>query len=227
VVHLAPAVVGPPPAGLLLRRLRGDLRRASRRSAAAPATVPLRQDEDVLDTWFSSALWPFATLGWPEQTPELAAFYPTDVLVTARDIIFLWVARMIMMGLEFTGECRSPTSTSLGHPGARRPPHVEVARHGIDPLEEIDKHGADAVRFGLLAMSSSAGRPLQRREGRAGRANSRTSCSTRRASCSPCASGERRDGGRRRRRRRSRTAGSSRAWRAIEQRALARAPRAL
>ena len=73
----------------------------------------LRQDEDVLDTWFSSALWPFATLGWPEQTPQLRAFYPTDVLSTARDILFLWVARMIMMGLEFTGRGRrSPTSTS-------------------------------------------------------------------------------------------------------------------
>ena len=65
---------------------------------------PLRQDEDVLDTWFSSALWPFATLGWPDATAALRAFYPTDVLVTARDIIFLWVARMIMMGIEFTGE---------------------------------------------------------------------------------------------------------------------------
>ena len=73
----------------------------------------LRQDEDVLDTWFSSALWPFAVLGWPDETPELRAFYPTDVLVTARDIIFLWVARMVMMGLEFDGrESRSTTSTS-------------------------------------------------------------------------------------------------------------------
>ena len=70
--------------------------------SAAPAE--LRQDEDVLDTWFSSALWPFATLGWPEDTPELRAFYPTDVLVTARDIIYLWVARMIMTGLEFPGQ---------------------------------------------------------------------------------------------------------------------------
>src|SRR4029453_6482070 len=61
----------------------------------------LRQDDDVLDTWFSSALWPFATLGWPDDTPDLSAFYPTDLLVTARDILYLWVARMIMMGLEF------------------------------------------------------------------------------------------------------------------------------
>ena len=70
----------------------------------APEGDGWERDPDVLDTWFSSALWPFATLGWPQETPELRAFYPTDVLVTARDIIFLWVARMIMMGLEFTGE---------------------------------------------------------------------------------------------------------------------------
>ena len=77
------------------------------------------RDPDVLDTWFSSALWPFATLGWPEQTPELRAFYPTDALVTAREIIFLWVARMIMMGIEFTGSSRSPTCTSRR--SSRRP----------------------------------------------------------------------------------------------------------
>ena len=66
----------------------------------------------MLDTWFSSALWPFATLGWPEETPELSAFYPTDVLSTARDILFLWVARMVMMGLEFAGDVPFETSTS-------------------------------------------------------------------------------------------------------------------
>ena len=71
------------------------------------------QEADVLDTWFSSALWPFATLGWPDtDAPEFKAFFPTDVMITARDIIFLWVARMIMMSLEFTGRPRSPTSTS-------------------------------------------------------------------------------------------------------------------
>ncbi len=117
---------------------------------------PLRQDEDVLDTWFSSALWPFATLGWPEQTPELAAFYPTDVLSTARDIIFLWVARMVMMGLEFTGE--PPFSDVYVHSVIQAPDGRRMSKSlgtGIDPLEVIDAHGADAVRFGLLAMSSS------------------------------------------------------------------------
>ena len=76
----------------------------ARRAAKHGRDVALRQDEDVLDTWFCSALWPFSTLGWPQQTPELAAFYPTTVLVTGFDIIFFWVARMIMMGLKFTGD---------------------------------------------------------------------------------------------------------------------------
>jgi valyl-tRNA synthetase len=117
---------------------------------------PLRQDEDVLDTWFSSALWPFATLGWPEQTDALRAFYPTDVLVTARDIIYLWVARMIMMGLEFTGEV--PFADVYVHAVIQASDGRRMSKSlgtGIDPLEEIDRHGADAVRFGLLAMSST------------------------------------------------------------------------
>ncbi|HWX45759.1 MAG TPA: valine--tRNA ligase [Solirubrobacteraceae bacterium] len=116
----------------------------------------LRQEEDVLDTWFSSALWPFATLGWPEQTPQLRAFYPTDVLSTARDILFLWVARMIMMGLRFTGEV--PFADVYIHSVIQAPDGRRMSKSlgtGIDPLQEIERHGADAVRFGLLAMSSS------------------------------------------------------------------------
>jgi valyl-tRNA synthetase len=116
----------------------------------------LRQDEDVLDTWFSSALWPFATLGWPDQTPSLAAFYPTDVLSTARDILFLWVARMIMMGLRFTGQV--PFSEVYIHSVIQAPDGRRMSKSlgtGIDPVQEIERHGADAVRFGLLAMSSS------------------------------------------------------------------------
>jgi valyl-tRNA synthetase len=116
----------------------------------------LRQDEDVLDTWFSSALWPFATLGWPEDTPELRAFYPTNVLSTARDILFLWVARMIMMGLRFTGH--PPFSEVYIHSVIQAPDGRRMSKSlgtGIDPVQEIDRHGADAVRFGLLAMSSS------------------------------------------------------------------------
>ncbi|HEY2631056.1 MAG TPA: valine--tRNA ligase [Solirubrobacteraceae bacterium] len=114
------------------------------------------QEEDVLDTWFSSALWPFATLGWPDDTPELKAFYPTNVLSTARDILFLWVARMIMMGLELTGEV--PFSDVYIHSVIQAPDGRRMSKSlgtGIDPLDEIAKHGADAVRFGLLAMSSS------------------------------------------------------------------------
>jgi valyl-tRNA synthetase len=115
----------------------------------------LRQDEDVLDTWFSSALWPFAVLGWPDQTPELRAFYPTDVLVTARDIIFLWVARMVMMGIEFAGDI--PFEDVYITPVIQAPDGRRMSKSlgtGIDPLDEIQVHGADGVRFGLLAMSS-------------------------------------------------------------------------
>ena len=116
----------------------------------------LRRDADVLDTWFSSALWPFATLGWPADTPELRAFYPTDVLVTARDIIFLWVARMVMMGLEFMHDVPFTDvdiTSIIQAPDGRR--MSKSLGTGIDPLDEIEAHGADAVRFGLLAMSSS------------------------------------------------------------------------
>jgi valyl-tRNA synthetase len=114
------------------------------------------RDPDVLDTWFSSALWPFATLGWPEETAQLRAFYPTDVLSTARDILFLWVARMVMMGLEFTGEV--PFTDVYVHSIIQAPDGRRMSKSlgtGIDPLDEIDAHGADAVRFGLLAMSST------------------------------------------------------------------------
>ncbi len=129
---------------------------ASPPQACAACGGELRQEEDVLDTWFSSALWPFATLGWPDRTPQLRAFYPTAVLSTARDILFLWVARMIMMGLRFTGEV--PFANVYIHSVIQAPDGRRMSKSlgtGIDPLDEIDRHGADAVRFGLLAMSSS------------------------------------------------------------------------
>ncbi|MDQ5807758.1 MAG: valine--tRNA ligase [Actinomycetota bacterium] len=114
------------------------------------------RDPDVLDTWFSSALWPFATLGWPDDTPELRAFYPTDVLSTARDILFLWVARMVMMGLRF---CDAIPFTHVNvHSVIQAPDGRRMSKSlgtGIDPLDLIDRYGADATRFGLLAMSSS------------------------------------------------------------------------
>jgi valyl-tRNA synthetase len=117
---------------------------------------PLRQEEDVLDTWFSSAIWPFATLGWPDDTPELRAFYPTSFLTTAREILFLWVARMIMTGIEFAGDVPFRDvyvhSVIQARDGRRMSKSLGT---GIDPLGEIDEHGADALRFGLLAMSST------------------------------------------------------------------------
>ncbi len=115
------------------------------------------QESDVLDTWFSSALWPFATLGWPDtEAPEFKAFFPTDVMITARDIIFLWVARMIMTSLEFTDEI--PFSDVYVHSIIQAPDGRRMSKSlgtGIDPLEEMEQHGADALRFGLLAMSST------------------------------------------------------------------------
>ena len=114
------------------------------------------RDPDVLDTWFSSALWPFATLGWPEDTAPLRAFYPTDVLSTARDILFLWVARMVMMGLRFPGAI--PFEHVYVHSVIQAPDGRRMSKSlgtGIDPLDLIDEYGADATRFGLLAMSST------------------------------------------------------------------------
>jgi valyl-tRNA synthetase len=124
---------------------------------------PLRQDEDVLDTWFSSALWPFATLGWPDDTPELRAFYPTDFLTTAREILFLWVARMVMMGLEFPAAI--PFRDVYVHSVIQAPDGRRMSKSlgtGIDPLEETDVYGADALRFGMLAMSSSQDVPYSK-----------------------------------------------------------------
>ena len=111
----------------------------------------LKQDEDTLDTWFSSALWPFSTLGWPEKTKELEYFYPTDVLVTGYDIIFFWVIRMVFSGYEQTGKC--PFNTVLIHGLVRDSQGRKMSKslgNGIDPLEVIDKYGADALRLTLI-----------------------------------------------------------------------------
>ena len=116
----------------------------------------LRRETDVLDTWFSSALWPFATWGWPDKTADLEYFYPTNVLSTAREIIFLWVARMVMMGLEFAGDV--PFREVYIHSVIQAADGRRMSKSlgtGIDPLEMIDAYGADATRFGLLLMSSS------------------------------------------------------------------------
>jgi valyl-tRNA synthetase len=116
----------------------------------------LRRDTDVLDTWFSSALWPFATWGWPDDTADLDYFYPTSMLSTAREIVFLWVARMVMMGMEFVGDV--PFRDVYIHSVIQAPDGRRMSKSlgtGIDPLELIDKYGADATRFGLLLMSST------------------------------------------------------------------------
>ncbi|QQE73303.1 valine--tRNA ligase [Brevibacillus composti] len=117
----------------------------------------LQQDADVLDTWFSSALWPFSTLGWPDETEDMKYFYPTNVLVTGYDIIFFWVARMIFSGLEFTG--KNPFETVLIHGIIRDSEGRKMSKslgNGVDPMEVIEKYGADALRF-TLATGNSPG----------------------------------------------------------------------
>ncbi len=115
----------------------------------------LKRDEDVLDTWFSSALWPFSTLGWPDETPELKRYYPTSALVTGFDIIFFWVARMMMMGLHFRKEV--PFKDVYIHALVRDASGAKMSKskgNVIDPLELIDEYGADALRFTLAAMAA-------------------------------------------------------------------------
>jgi valyl-tRNA synthetase len=137
---------------------RGGYVICTREEDLAPDAVPghlLAQDPDVLDTWFSSALWPFSTLGWPEETADLKAFYPTDVLVTAREIITLWVARMVMMGLYCRGEVpfRDVYIHAMIQDGQGRPMKKSLG-NGVDPLDIVATHGADALRFTLAYMTT-------------------------------------------------------------------------
>ena len=132
----------------------------------APGEI-LTRDEDVLDTWFSSALWPFSTLGWPDKTPELARYYPTSVLVTGFDIIFFWVARMMMMGLHFMkdelGNPIEPFDTVYVHALVRDKNGQKMSKskgNVIDPLELIEEYGADALRF-TLAIMAAQGRDVK------------------------------------------------------------------
>ncbi len=130
--------------------------RSEEDARAAAGTNELTQDPDVLDTWFSSALWPISTLGWPDDTPDLKTFYPTSVLVTARDIIFLWVARMMMTGLEFAGEKAFDdvfiTGTIFDKHGQRM---SKSKGNGVDPLAVFDKYGVDATRIVLASIGTT------------------------------------------------------------------------
>jgi valyl-tRNA synthetase len=161
--HQIPAWYGPDEAVFV-----AETEEDARQQAAAKygKEVELRRDPDVLDTWFSSALWPFSTLGWPEPTRELARYYPTDVLVTGFDIIFFWVARMMMMGLHFMGDV--PFHTVYIHALVRdaRGQKMSKSRGNIiDPLELIDHYGCDALRFTLAALAAP-GRDIKLSESR-------------------------------------------------------------
>ena len=129
-------------------------RRRPRPTRTTASTTTLTRDEDVLDTWFSSALWPFSTLGWPDETPELARYYPTSTLVTGFDIIFFWVARMMMMGLHFMERSEEPFRDVYIHALVRDEKGAKMSKskgNVIDPLDLIDDYGADALRFTLAA----------------------------------------------------------------------------
>src|SRR5215210_8691363 len=118
-------------------------------------STDIRQDEDVLDTWFSSGLWPFSTLGWPEETPDYKYFYPTTYMETGYDILFFWVARMIMMGIEFTGQ--APFHTVYLHGLVRDEIGRKISKttgNVIDPLLLMDEFGTDALRFTMLVGST-------------------------------------------------------------------------
>src|SRR5438105_3259871 len=161
--HRIPAWYGPDGTVFVAESEEEAQREASAKYGAA---VELRRDEDVLDTWFSSGLWPFSTLGWPEETPELARYYPTDVLVTGFDIIFFWVARMMMMGLHFRGEV--PFHTVYIHALVRDAGGQKMSKSRgniIDPLELIDRYGCDALRFTLAALAAP-GRDIKLAEAR-------------------------------------------------------------
>ncbi len=135
----------------------GEITVAARMPPTAPtaAATTLRQETDVLDTWFSSALWPFSTMGWPEQTATLEKFYPTSCLVTGFDILFFWVARMMMMGLHFMDEV--PFRDVYIHALVRDAQGQKMSKskgNVIDPLHVIDEYGTDAFRFTLAAFAA-------------------------------------------------------------------------
>ena len=152
--HLIPAYYTPD-GTIIVARDEAEARERLLSQRLDPNT-PLTPETDVLDTWFSSQLWPFSTLGWPEETEDLKKFYPTDVLITAQDIIFFWVARMMMMGLKFMGEV--PFRTVYINALVLDPQGQKMSKtkgNVIDPLDVFDKYGTDAARFALTAASTT------------------------------------------------------------------------
>lgn len=150
--HQIPAWFGPD-GEIFVEETEAEALAAAEKRYGAPTA--LTRDEDVLDTWFSSALWPFSTMGWPDQTPELAKYYPTSVLITGFDIIFFWVARMMMMGLYVTDEV--PFRDVYIHALVRDEKGAKMSKskgNVIDPLDLIDSYGADALRFTMAAMAA-------------------------------------------------------------------------
>jgi valyl-tRNA synthetase len=161
--HQIPAWYGPDGAVFVAE---SETRALAEAEAKYGRAVALRRDDDVLDTWFSSALWPFSTLGWPQETRELARYYPGDVLVTGFDIIFFWVARMMMMGLHFMGEVPFGTVYVHGLVRDELGQKMSKSRGNIaDPLELIDRYGCDALRFTLSALAAP-GRDIKLAESR-------------------------------------------------------------
>ena len=155
-MHLAAALVGPPLPVWYCPDGHATVVEDAPSACAECGSGELTPETDVLDTWFSSALWPFATLGWPERTPDLARFYPGDLNTTARDIIRLWENRMIFAGLELMGDV--PFSDVVIHSIVHAPSGGRMSKSlgtGINPLALIEEHGADATRYGLMKMSSS------------------------------------------------------------------------
>jgi valyl-tRNA synthetase len=156
--HRIPAWYGPDGEIFVAHDEAGALRKAEAHYGKA---VSLTQDEDVLDTWFSSALWPFSTLGWPETTPALRKYYPTDVLVTGFDIIFFWVARMMMMGLHFMGDVPFRTVAVNGLVRDERGQKMSKSKGNVvDPLTLIDQYGTDALRY-TVAAAAGQGRDVK------------------------------------------------------------------
>jgi valyl-tRNA synthetase len=161
--HQVPAWYGPD--GTIFVEMSDELAAAAARQHYGK-DVPLRRDDDVLDTWFSSALWPFSTLGWPEENPFLQRYYPGDVLVTGFDIIFFWVARMMMMGLHFMGDV--PFRTVYIHALVRDERGQKMSKfkgNVLDPLDLIDEYGSDALRFTLTSQAAQ-GRDIKFSEAR-------------------------------------------------------------